>query len=67
MLIVSAWGSNETVVNENIVATPGIWGSDSVVGLWPTYETSVALQLTDKKAMELWEDWKMGAGFGNII
>ena len=67
MLIVSAWGSNDTTVNENIVATPRTWGSDSVVGLWPTYKTLVALQLTDEEAMELWEAWSMGVGLSNSI
>ena len=54
-------------MNENIVATPGTWGSDSVIGFWPTYKTLVALQLTDEEAMELWESSSMGAGLGNNI
>ena len=67
MLIVSAWGNNDITMNENIVAIPRTWGSDSIVGLWATYKTSVVLQLRDEEAMELWEVWSMGAGLGNNI
>jgi hypothetical protein len=66
MLIVSEWGSH-CGPRASGAATPISWDHYSVVGLWPTNETSVSLQLTDAEAKEVWESWKVHEGLGDSI
>lgn len=57
MIVVSAWGSAIAVSPNKRVHTPACFTRSLTVGLWPTDDISVSLQLTSTEATELWESW----------
>ncbi|KAG0563070.1 hypothetical protein M758_8G001700 [Ceratodon purpureus] len=57
IIVVSAWGSNNVVEAGHLSSTPVEFTADNTISLWPTDSCSVALQLTEGEATELWAEW----------
>ena len=64
MVIVSAWGSHDDYYGPDDGApTPGSWGPEAVVGIWPTKLIRISLQLDFEEASEIWKNSAV-AGLG---